>query len=38
LKLAIYGGFPLPKEMKTLAQKVEKAMTDIPARAAQGDF
>ena len=38
LKLAIYGGFPLPTEMKKLAQKVEKAMTDIPARAAQGDF
>jgi uncharacterized protein (DUF302 family) len=38
LKLAIYGGFPLPPKMKTLAQEVEKAMTDIPARAAQGDF
>jgi len=38
LKLAIYGGFPLPKEMKELAQKVETAMTEIPSRAAEGDF
>ncbi len=38
LTLAIYGGFPLPPEMKELAQKVEKAMTEIPKRAAEGDF
>ena len=38
LTLAIYGGFPLPPEMKKLAQEVEKAMVEIPKRAAQGDF
>lgn len=38
LKLAIYGGQPLPKEMLNLALGVQKAMTEIPARAAQGDF
>ncbi len=38
LKLAIYGGFPLPPEMKKLAQKVENAMIEIPSRAAEGDF
>ena len=38
LTLAIYGGRPLPKEMLNLALSVNKAMTDIPSRAAQGDF
>ena len=38
LTLAIYGGKPLPKEMLELAKKVKVAMTEIPARAAQGDF
>jgi len=38
LTLAIYGGRPLPKEMLELSLKVEKAMTEIPARAAEGDF
>ncbi len=38
LTLAIHGGFPLDKEMLALATKVDKAMTEIPARAAEGDF
>lgn len=38
LTLAIYGGFPLKPEFKTLAQQVQKAMTEIPERAAKGDF
>ncbi len=38
LTLAIHGGFPLPPEMLELATKVQKAMTEIPSRAAQGDF
>jgi len=38
LNLAIHGGAPLPTEMLELAQHVQKAMLDIPARAAEGDF
>jgi len=38
LTLAIYGGKPLPKEMLELSLKVKKAMQEIPARAAEGDF
>ena len=38
LTLAIHGGYPLPPEMLNLATKVDKAMTEIPARAAEGDF
>ena len=38
LTLAIHGGFPLGKEMLELATKVQKAMTEIPERAAKGDF
>ena len=38
LNLAIHGGFPLPPKMLKLATQVDKAMTEIPKRAAQGDF
>ena len=38
LTLAIHGGYPLPPKMLALATKVDKAMTDIPKRAAKGDF
>jgi len=38
LKLMIHGGAPLPTEMFKLASTVDKAMRDIPARAAEGDF
>ena len=38
LTLAIHGGYPLPPKMLELATKVKKAMTEIPSRAAQGDF
>jgi uncharacterized protein (DUF302 family) len=38
LTLAIYGGFPLEGQMLELAQKVQDAMIEIPARAAKGDF
>ena len=38
LTLAIHGGYPLPPEMLELATKVDKAMTEIPQRAANGDF
>ncbi|MEA3228242.1 MAG: DUF302 domain-containing protein [Campylobacterota bacterium] len=38
LNLAIHGGKALPAEMLELAQHVQKAMLDIPARAAEGDF
>ena len=38
LTLAIHGGFPLGAEMLELATKVQKAMDEIPARAAKGDF
>jgi len=38
LTLAIHGGAPLDKEMLDLATEVQKAMTEIPARAAEGDF
>ena len=38
LTLAIHGGYPLPEEMATLAANVKKAMEEVPARAAKGDF
>ena len=38
LTLAIHGGFPLPPQMLELATKVQKAMEEIPSRAAAGDF
>lgn len=38
LKLMIHGGFTLPDRMYKLASTVDKAMRDIPARAAEGDF
>ncbi len=38
LTLAIHGGFPLPDDMLTLATDVNKAMIEIPQRAAKGDF
>ena len=38
LTLAIHGGRPLPKEMLELAQRVQKAMVDIPKKSASGDF
>ena len=38
LTLAIHGGFPLGDEMMKLATKVQKAMVEIPERAAEGDF
>ena len=38
LELAIHGGAPLPPEMLELAKKVQIAMDEIPARAANGDF
>ena len=38
LTLAIHGGYTLPPEMLKEAQFVEKAMTEIPSRAAKGDF
>jgi len=38
LTLAIHGGYPLPPEMLELATQVKKAMEEIPARAAKGDF
>ncbi len=38
LRLAIHGGYPLPPKMLDLATKVDKAMTEIPQRAASGDF
>jgi len=38
MNLAIRGGYPLPKEMLELGLSVKKAMEEIPARAANGDF
>ncbi len=38
LTLAIHGGYPLGEEMLELAKKVQIAMTEIPQRAAEGDF
>ena len=38
LTLAIHGGKPLNPEMLDLATHVYEAMTNIPAKAAQGDF
>ncbi len=38
MTLAIHGGFPLPKDMLELGLGVKKAMEEIPARAAIGDF
>jgi len=38
LRLAIHGGYTLPPEMLKEAQFVQKAMKEIPSRAAKGDF
>ena len=38
MTLAIHGGRPLPPEMLEMALTVKKAMEEIPARAAAGDF
>jgi uncharacterized protein (DUF302 family) len=38
LTLAIHGGRPLPPDMLEMARQVQKAMTEIPAQAAQGEF
>ena len=38
LTLAIHGGFPLDGKMSKMAQKVDTALTEIPERAAKGDF
>ncbi len=38
LTLAIHGGYQLGDEMSKLATKVDVAMTEIPERAAKGDF
>jgi hypothetical protein len=38
LTLAIHGGYDLPEEMMKQALFVQKAMHEIPSRAAKGDF
>lgn len=38
MTLAIHGGHPLPTDMLELGLSVKKAMEEIPARAAKGDF
>jgi uncharacterized protein (DUF302 family) len=38
MTLAIHGGKPLPPEMAKMAAHVKKAMEEIPAKAAAGDF
>ncbi len=38
LALAIYGGKQLPEQMLNAALEVKKAMEEIPAKAATGDF
>jgi len=38
MTLAIHGGFPLPEEMLEKGLSVKKAMEEIPARAAKGEF
>jgi uncharacterized protein (DUF302 family) len=38
LNLAIHGGHPLEPELLKLAKHVQKAMLEIPSRAAEGDF
>jgi uncharacterized protein (DUF302 family) len=38
MTLAIHGGRPLPDDMLEMALTVKKAMEEIPARAAKGDF
>jgi uncharacterized protein (DUF302 family) len=38
MTLAIHGGYPLPDDMLKMALSVKKAMDEIPARAAIGDF
>ncbi|MEO1953987.1 MAG: DUF302 domain-containing protein [Campylobacterales bacterium] len=38
LTLAIHGGYTLPPEMLKEAQFVQKAMEEIPSKAANGDF
>ncbi|MHC3993741.1 DUF302 domain-containing protein [Sulfurimonas sp. HSL-3221] len=38
MTLAIHGGYELPEDMLKMALSVKKAMDEIPARAAIGDF
>ncbi|WP_345973214.1 DUF302 domain-containing protein [Sulfurimonas diazotrophicus] len=38
MTLAIHGGYPLPDDMLQMALTVKKAMDEVPARAAIGDF
>ena len=38
LTLAIHGGYTLPPKMMEMAKFVQKAMHEIPSRAAEGDF
>ncbi len=38
LTLAIHGGYTLPPEMLKMAEYVQKAMHEIPSRAAKGEF
>ncbi|MBD3801423.1 MAG: hypothetical protein IE886_08335 [Campylobacterales bacterium] len=38
MTLAIHGGYELPADMLKMALSVKKAMEEIPARAASGDF
>ncbi len=38
MTLAIHGGRPLPPEMLKMALLVQKAMVNVPKRAAEGDF
>jgi hypothetical protein len=38
MTLAIHGGYELPADMLKMALSVKKAMDEIPARAAIGDF
>ncbi|WP_345970949.1 DUF302 domain-containing protein [Sulfurimonas sp. HSL1-6] len=38
MTLAIHGGYPLPDDMLAMALSVKKAMDEVPARAAIGDF
>jgi len=38
LTLAIHGGYPLPPKMLEKATLVKKALTEIPEKAAVGDF
>ncbi|MHC3993982.1 DUF302 domain-containing protein [Thiomicrolovo sp. ZZH C-3] len=38
MTLAIHGGYELPADMLKMALSVKKAMDEVPARAAIGDF